>query len=526
MLEAPTEQKNNDQETPNKFSRRQALIFGGIGLGAAFIHKKEIGNFLGLGLDALISPEDIIHRPPSALEPRLDDSPSVTPIEYGLPINIHPELTLNDDVSELSFMSDTSMESDHTGTAIQTDTPFTSRGTAIITTAEGLQDGEQAYCLLFENNAEQTIAVGYNGHLYTYDLSLASNETSGEWVRVVSREDGDSSPRPIFIDTDWEAVHATSPRRMLVEEISKGTETLQHLGYKPWGAVLPSTQMPGMKEFELNVAGVAQTPEEVKKWIDKKGHFISERGDIIDINHLHAKAEETLDLYLQLAYHQLTKSPSPHVSVGYSRGSAAYFGFAVAPESVKESNLTDTTFCIMNSLSVLMEGVSQQYANEKIPFVQDISPSMGGLNPEDLFTNSLGITGMIELIKHPKITSILTRALKSLYNEHPNATAEEMAPSIKALAEEAGLSLTNMVIEQVVDRLGVRKIDKEATITLPRGIFSLVPTKVSDADAKTPTPINLAALGIHQDNPDVQFTPTHIPAMQTASERFLSKLPF
>jgi hypothetical protein len=496
-------------------------------VGAAFLNRNSLADTVGRTLDYLASPEDIVSKPVISLEPRLDDTPLVSPQPHSESTKI--DLQFSYDQHEQGALLDLppgiSLQTEHTHSPIELSKSLSPAGTAIITTAEGLSKGDQEYCALFKEG-EHVLAVGYTGGLYTYEHALkqGADGSTGEWVRVVtSSKDGDGPDSPVIVDTPWKDIEVGLPD-MLIEKVTMGTKTLHDIGYKPWAAILPSTKMPGMKHMELNPASCAQTIEEVTEHTLSKSFFISEHGDLVDINHLQAKAGETLALYTQLYYQHLTNEPHPKARVAYARGSKASFSFSVDPESLNKETLQDTTFAIMNTTSVLMEGVSQQYGNEKIPLANAMWPSMGGMNPEDLFTNSLGITGMLSLISQPEVAKSLERSLETLHRDNPRASADVMSTHLKKIAQEANDILIKHVVAQTAHSLGVRPQPTAVTVELPRGIYPLIPIKVANEDAATPTHLNVRALDIQPDNPNTRFKIVHVPAMQSAAERALGKL--
>ncbi len=467
----------------------------------------------GEAWDAAVPLEKIIDKPVIALEPREYDTPIVQPIALGESTEIHAEYTGKDGAAKLRLWSHSPLRAEHTNSPLGNGS-FESAGTAIITTAEGLAKGKQEYCTLFRSG-EQIIAVGYENGVYAYQSALGSDKTgsNGEWVRVITQSEGNALPSPVT--ASWK--EPATPNGMLIESIIQGTKTLSSIGYKPWSAVLPSTRMPSMVEKEITAETCAENVAEV---IDGKHLlFVTRQGDIVDINHLIAKAGETFDLLLQLCYMRVSGEQSPIAGVRYSRGSNAVFEFSVDPASLGDNDLYDTAFSIMTTESMLMEGISQRYAAEKLPLIGKIHTTEG-LSPEDPFTNSLGIVGMLDVIRKNGIDAKLEGPLKQIRRNNPSATTSEIREALEEQLGDIRDKLAKYVLEKTALTYGVRT-QPPGTLTLPRGLYPLIPTKVSDHDDINPNRINLQSAGIRPNSPASIFRPTKVPAVEPTFEKIL-----
>jgi hypothetical protein len=513
-----------NSELDTLISRRSLLRgFGGLAAMAA-LHEvaRPVTTKIGEIYDTLASLETLLTpRAMVPLEPRDTDTPIVESQLRGEPIAVRTRYTRLDETTVLHLDRDMSLRAEHTGDPIE-DTQFTAAGTAIITTAEGLQNGKQAYCQLFSSKSSKarTVAVGYEGELYTYEPALGHEGSQGEWVRVVTATSEDALPSHAVSASSWEALVSAKPNKLLIEDVTTGTETLRALGYKPFGVILASTRMPQEKESAFAPEDCAQTSQEI---IDHtKPYFITDGGVVVDLRHLEAKAGETLSLFVQLLSEQFSGETHPTATVRYSAGNDAPYTFAVEPTSLAPDTIIDTTFSVMNAVSTLMEGVSQRYAIEKMPLLATMS-TRSGMSHEDMFTNALGSSGMLALVKEYGLAERLRQALQTIHYRHPTMSPEKVSSIV---VEELKPQLVSHVLAQTAQTHGIRTFDTSITARLPRGIYSLVPVKIDSKDTASPTRITtlLRATGITTDNPNVRFTPTHVPAIQSTVGHVLAEV--
>lgn len=493
-------------------TRRDTLKLGAV-LGTAYKFP-WLAETAGSAIDAIISPESIIDRPIIALEPREHTAPSVEPLPHGETVSIHVR-----QAEDTTISLPPHLYAEHSYIPLK-DERLAPAGVAIVTTAEGLVKGVQEYCTLFQGETH-TLAIGYEGGLYAYEPSLGkANGSNGEWVRVITPAEQAHSPASP-ISTNW--IDYSTSHEMLIEKVAQGTKTLQKLGYRPWAATLPSTQMPEMTQKHLTPEICATSIEDAVQR-EPEGEFfcVTEKGDLVDLVHLKAKAGETFDLYVQLYYMHLAKEPQPVARVRYSEGTDADFEYAVSSTSLHPNTLQDTTFSIMTTTSMLMEGISQRYMAENIP-LGDKLKDMGGLGAEDLFSNSLGIVGMLSLLQEPEIMDILEEKLRAIRQQNRHLSTLEARDTLETTLNKARDTLANLVLTETIQALGVTPQENN-TITLPRGLSPLIPTKVDPEAARTPTRINLKAAGIDQTNPKVGFVPVHVPAMRPTVQRILEKI--
>jgi hypothetical protein len=503
--------------------RRTVLKGMGLVVGAAALESlpQMIRDMAELG-DALASPEHIISDPITALEPREHNEPVVTPKSRGEERKVKTWYARKGESTLLHLPSNTALWAEHADTPIEDDV-FTSAGTAIITTAEGLTDGEQAYGMLFKGK-DQVLAVGYNGSLYTL-VDLGNKETK-EWVRVVTHTEDDTPPSPVVATASWKDLEAASPDKMFMEHVVEGSKTLRELGHKPWAAVLPSTQMPDMVRHdkmdpEISPGNCAQDVNELLSEQNSKRYFITAQGDIVDAGHLRTKAAESLTLFTQLLSQRISGEPHPKASIKFLPGGEATFDFSVDPASLQADALFDTVFSMMTTTSVVTEGVTQRYIVEKIAPVLDKFGTIGK-SPEDLFSNSLGVVGMLSLIREHGLTQKLETALQTIHGQHPDASPQEMSAAIEAALGDLPAQLAHEVMTQTARTFGVRGVNAANQRDFPRSMYPLVPVKLTDQDR--PTRIDLRSSGISTNNPNVRYALDHAPAMEAIVDQLNSKL--
>lgn len=507
-------------ETGRLISRRTAFKFLGVlGTAVAVPGALRLTHPIGEVIDTKLSLEKLLTQEAMVpLEPRETDTPVVEFQLHGKPIVTPTRFTRHDETAILHLDGDTPLRVEHTETPIE-DTEFTAAGTAIITTAEGLQNGEQAYCQLFTGE-NRTVAVGYEGGLYAYEPGLGGKESQGEWVRIVTNSDENVRSSHAMSTASWEDLELAKPNSLLIEDVTEGTETLRRLGYRPFGAILASTQMPGMGEIYFGPKDCAQTLGEI---IDRtKPFFVTGEGVILDLHHLEAKAGETLGLYAQLLSQQISGEAQPTATVRYTESSDATYTFAVEPASLADDTIVDTTFAVVNAASTFMEGVSQSHVAETIPFVGALSAN-SGMSHEDLFTNTLGISSALAVIKEQGLTEKLTQNIQAIRRHYPTMPPEEIS---NIVVEELKPYLVSQVLEKTAQTYGIRSFDESITGTLPRGIYPLVPVLADLENTASPTRITnlFHEADITIDNPKVRFTTTHVPAYESTVGHVLGKV--
>lgn len=511
---------------PDSITRRDVLRLGtGIAAIAAIDNAPWLLKRAAEMCDVVASPEDIVPGPVPVLEPRANNTPSVEPEECADAFTLRATCSERDEILTLSLGPAPALWAEHTNAPVNPDESFTAAGTAIITTAEGPKDGKQEYCTLFTDGSPdgQVLAVGFEGGLYFYERGLGQGSkdgTTGEWVRVLGQTKDYHLPSPAFINPSL----LLGSSEMLVQKVIKGTETLRNIGYRPWAAVLPSTQMPDMITKDLTAENCAQTAREIYDEESTKNYFISQKGDFIDTHHMQGKAEQTLQLFIDLLAQRAAGVERPTASISYGAGSEALFEYEIDPKSLSPETFMDTVYALMQAESMTMEGVAQRMALEQIPPpFNSMMPEFGGMGPEDLFSNSLAITGMLSLISHYDLDERLEAVVTAACRRQPDASAEDLRATINKEMEDIRPKLVRAVLTSTVETLGVRRLDLPLSVRMPRGLYALLPTKVSDKDAASPTRINTQAIGVHPNNPRSQFRPTNVPAMETAVERGLQE---
>jgi hypothetical protein len=474
---------------------------------------EKVADRIAYGYDCLRETEDIIPGPIPVLEPRKDNTPTVLSQPHAEPVNIEMHYELGDKEPLLSFTPPISVWSEHANRPVDHG-KLAWGGTGIITTAEGPIEGKQEYCRLFTAGGK-AMAVGYEGGLYTYDPGVGD----GEWVRVLTHKEGQALSSEVVTTTPWEALGSFRPeQKMLIQDTVTGTETFQALGYQPWAAVLSSTQMPYMEQLELTPDSCAQSMDDLKGE-NSRGYMVTEHGDLLDLNHLQAKAGETLALFTSLYYQYLTGEPHPMANIHYFVDSDAKFVFSVDPVSLRPETLIDTVFSIMITEGMLMEGISQRYGIDNT-VIGDLWPSAGGMNPEDPFSNSLAVVGMLTHVQQSGVLGVLETSLRRIGRSRP----EVADIAIKALLKNVQPLLVERVLTDIGRTHGIRKQETTRKLSAVRGLYPLIPTKVNDEDGATPTRIDLWSAGITPNNPRVHHKALHVPATEVELARVLDRV--
>jgi hypothetical protein len=169
-----------------------------------------------------------------------------------------------------------------------------------------------------------------------------------------------------------------------------------------------------------------------------------------------------------------------------------------------------------------MEGITQKYTIKNAPFLDTLTGS-SSMSHEDMFTNTLGIGGMLVLIKEQGLAEKLSQDIRILRRHYPSMSAEDISNNV---VEKLKQRLVLLVLEQTAQTHGIRTFDTPITATLPRGIYSVIPVKIDAENTESPQRIAplLRAAGINTNNPNVQITPTHVPAYELTAEFVLDKL--
>lgn len=133
---------------------------------------------------------------------------------------------------------------------------------------------------------------------------------------------------------------------------------------------------------------------------------------------------------------------------------------------------------------------------------------------------------MLALIQQYDVAKRLEKVVALVKRDNPGASAGTLQAATQTAMRDIKSLFVSHVIDMTDPSLGVREQKLPHTVKLPRGIYALVPTKMTDSDGATPTHINVRAVGIQSNSPNARFTNTHVPAMQTAVERAVGELGF
>jgi hypothetical protein len=145
------------------------------------------------------------------------------------------------------------------------------------------------------------------------------------------------------------------------------------------------------------------------------------------------------------------------------------------------------------------------------------------MSAEDLFTNSLGITGTLALLhEQPALARRIEESLAAIHGSNPDISPQEERELIGSVLSKLKPWIADKVVRRTAQDFGIRPATVE-TSQLPSGLYPLVSTKLTAADGATPTVIDLRAAGIQPNNPNVHFRAVHVPAVQNTAEHALGK---
>lgn len=492
-------QKFEGELTRRQFLRESGRLTGyafaatvvGVGAKVGYENRYAIADASGRLLDTINPPERIISHAVPVLLPRAEAVWNVEPkAERSEKVHINPIYTVIDDKVVLNLINEFPLNVDYSGAELSEHT-FVEAGYAVITSPKGVDAINQDFCALFEgkNDKAQLVAVGFNDSFYTYD------PISNEWGPVITEDD-----KQVYT-ASWDTLQEKKPDRMLISEIAAGIETLSAIGYHPWPAILASTRMPDSSVQQTPLEDYAQGGDEVRE--GNKRYYVTENGDLVDRFHLGDHARETLSVFSQLHIQSLTQEKSPKVKVKYHPYSDYSYAFDVDPRSLQPDTIWDTTAKVMFTTDYLIEGVSQRYIIEDFPDIV-AKFDIGGMQAEDMFSDSLGIITMLSVMKEQGLMSI----------KDPTVFKAEVDRIKERLVKE--------VVEKVVQKYGVRSTTESAKKDYSIGIYPLIPFKVTDEDGSKVTTIDLE--GIDPNNPNVHIKITDVPAMPINFERGVQRV--
>lgn len=467
----------------------------------------------------LVDAERFLPDPVSILIPRKSDEVVAMSEAFGPGAELESPYEQQEELTTLKL--------DNPGNGLRADItkipvsegPYTKAGEGIITSAGGPYEA-QKYGAFFAQRDEggeisSALFVSHDdGSMYTYAEGLGGeeNESSGEWVKLTKQnEDGPASA--VHTTTTWDELEKASAAYMRVQELAEGADTLAELGYRPWPYVLPTTETPLEDHVELTPENCAADLSE----IDQK-EYVTIGDTYVETRHTRAKAKETLELYLLLRHQLEHGETNPMALVQYAGNDRdSRYEYEIDRQSFTPDNLTDLVFAIMNHTTLAMEGITQRWAQERVPVVNFDA----GLNAEDFFSNSIGIVGMLKMIhEQPHIIDNLLGRLQ----RQPGMTIEDSRDAIHSLIGEHAAELPNEVIAEAAKQFDVRQVTEPEHVRMPMGTDPLVPIKITNADAATPVRLDLEAAGISPGNPNINYHLTHAPVFQPLVNRLLSKI--
>lgn len=484
----------------------------------------DVAEGIGADLDRRDSPENVIGQTVPVLEARRSNQPVVEPLPRSYDTAEITTLFSKDSlVMRLDW--DKPLEAEHTGTAIDSD-PLFAAGEGVITTAEGLKLGKQEYCTFFRNE-KQIIAVGFEGGLYVYEPRLGGqgeHESRGEWVRIITKDPKQPLPLRAVAHDAWQYIQDNRPESMLAKRVVVGTQTLNDIGYKAYGAVLPSTRMPEMKAFELGPHNCAQNVGEILD--GSKELAISQFGKVMDYGHILAKAGETVTSVARMVYEIIDKTSDAKAAnaktitldVPYAKGYSAEYTYSINLDSLQsDDDIYDMVFAVMNDVGMQMEGVSQSYI-EKMPGGQKFA-HVGNFDPGDLSSNTEAVLRTIKKMKADGFIGNMRGRMQSLHQKTKKLPHQKKLEAISKEVADIKTSIAVQVRRDAARAHGVRKQETAQTYTLPLELYHFIPTVVRETDAATPTFIDWRDAGVTLNNPRMEFKAIKIPAWEAIAGR-------
>ncbi len=324
----------------------------------------------------------------------------------------------------------------------------------------------------------------------------------GQWVPK-----RDSSGRLLKTNKQkvWAKIQEAHPQEAaeMYSMIQKGTKAVQQVIKENKNVdivpnVIPlNLEMPWMSYKKIPKNSIATTEEEAKK-INKPGsnqdvatYFYTEQGHLIDKEHLLGTADKAFQIWIQIE--QAVRQNKDYITVYLEHKiehSDILFAFTIDLKNLKNKlgqNFSSETvlFYVMQRFSIAQE-LSQRFFTDSISLLNRLPT--GGFSPEDLFTNTLAIVGILEQIKKTKeeFDNIYLGDIAELILEHPDKQREIIEGKYKGLTDEQKYRIKKLneyrdkfkeyVLTSLVKFAGVHPNPKPITQKpAPLGLFEAIP---------------------------------------------------
>ena len=535
MLRRITERLSRTQEKKaaplTHESRRNFLIKASLSslfLGASYWKKNKIANWLGETVDKKILDTDSYGAdfytpllPAESFETEQSKSKKYPEKETTITLQANSEGKLECSLPQIGSFAvgvhstqfyHTTEKINHTSHT-QPST-FTESGWATITTKNGIKNGKQEYCALFQSKSGINIAIGYEGGLYTYN----SSEKFWEQLKVT---DSSAHPSVLIQSGIWDQITAHHKRKagLIAQQTEQGNQTLIELGYKPAPGVLPTIKMPWQSVREFGENEQLYSTDEAVETMGHEKLFIAESGAIVDAKHLYGNIVQTLSVFLQVLYQYQVSKQNEKVKVAiphWAGGEKSYIQLETQVSNFPENKIPSLVFHLMNTASHELESTSQRGLLDNMPVSIGILEStfQSGFAPEDMYSNTVGITYTIDAVK----TQLMQKVLASPPPKDlstPEAIFEYYHSEIEELAKS--------IFSQAITDLGIRTDIKLTSLSgLPLGLQPFIPT-LATTDVKKP--VQLPTEFVTGNSAEYQITKATIPSAEFSFLKLADKLP-
>ena len=341
-------------------------------------------------------------------------------------------------------------------------------GFDIITDARGLWDGQQEYCVIFVDDNNNYLAIGYEGGLYGYDFKQK------QWCRLI-----DSDGKCLQVEDKWRGLNITLPK--MSEQVISGLALANKLGYPRYPIVRGDVQMP-----EMNEKAGKFMPEHFYSEKNLHGRYLfGKSGEIIDLVHAGGMAEKLVLAVIQMLQQyekQIKVSPglnevSFEVSIPHFEGEENFPFEYQCKLNVKGLNEVTATrailligFLLIQETGFLLETVSQRAVRDMVSIP---IPLVVGMTPEDMYSNSLGMwLALNELLQNPNREEIAQLKDGNSRKDFLNRIKEKLVKNFagETPTKEVGLQTLGMYpFIPVVDPVAFRAQDGQITNPFLRG---------------------------------------------------------
>lgn len=517
------EQYSNPEGVKNP-SRRSFLTGGILALFfGAYLGKSKIANFLGESIDATfldtdsygsnkyypLVPEKTFE---TGFEPTKEYEEQI--VDISLEKNPNGKLEVTLPTSILSAVGEHSLKFYVDKNENETTDPFTETGWSTITTRNGINNGQQEYCALFENQNGTMIGIGFEGGIYAF------NNNQKYWERL---KISNHNPHVKILSNNnlWSKItkHHSREPGLISNQTEIANKKLSEVDYKPAPGVKPTVKNPWPSARKFKQSNQLGSVDEAIQSIGQMKTIVTESGAIVDIKHIYGSIVQTISVFLQLLHAYKNHNGSDEIEVAspqYAGGEKCYITMGVDINNVTKDMIPSLIFHLMNTASQELETTTQRGISDNMPisigFIEKLYDS--GFSPDDLYGNTIGITHAIKYITN----NFMDQVLNTLTDQELN-TPEEIF-----LYYEAKITpLINEIYEEAINNLGVRNdIDLSKIENAPLGVQPFIPNLATD-DVRTPAELNIDNLNLNPENFSIKTKV--VPVVEYSLLKLSGKLP-